>query len=167
MCSSRAVWWQWQVYPLMPDCLPYRVHRHLCVTHPSRCKFTMSPARHATSVRRLQKCRCLAVLQVALDVWYPASLALTAADTTLNSVLPINAAPSTPVCASYQSTPLRLTATFSNGGTAATDTIVGADVTSLATFASNDTNVAQVFGAMAKVSSPNVMVPTPAGTLCA
>lgn len=90
-------------------------------------------------------------LQVLLDVWHPNNLALAAADTTLNSVLPINAAPSTPVCASYQSTALRLTATFSNGGTAPLDTIAGADVTSWATFASNDTNVAQVFGAMVKV----------------
>jgi hypothetical protein len=91
-------------------------------------------------------------LQVLLDIWHPTNLALTAADATLNSVLPINAAPSAPACASYQFTALRLTATFSNSGTAPSDTIAVADVTSWATFASNDTNVAQVFGAMVKVS---------------
>jgi hypothetical protein len=99
-----------------------------------------------------------------LDIWHPTNLALAAADTTLNSVLPVNAAPSTPACASYQSTALRLTATFSNGGTTPSDTIAGADVTSWATFASNDTNVAQVVGAMVKVG---VMMTVPAELLTA
>lgn len=92
-------------------------------------------------------------VQVTLDVWYPSNLALTAADDTLNSVLPINAAPSTPSCASYQSTALRLTATFSNGAAGPANTLVDADVTSLVTFSSNDTNVAHVFGSMVKVSA--------------
>jgi hypothetical protein len=88
---------------------------------------------------------------VTLDVWYPSNLALSAADTTLNSVMPINAAASTPACTSYQSTGLSLTVTFSNGGPAPSDTLVGADVTAFATFVSNDTNVAQVLGSMVKV----------------
>lgn len=88
---------------------------------------------------------------MTLDVFYPSGLVLAAADPVLNSVLPLNAAPSTPNCAAYQSTTLRLTARFSNGGTGPGDTIVDADVTSLATFSSNDTNVAQVLGSLVKV----------------
>lgn len=94
---------------------------------------------------------CVHPVQVTLGVWYPSNLTLTAADDTLNSVLPINAAPSTPSCASYQSTALRLTATFSNGAAGPANALVDADVTSLVTFSSNDTNVAQVFGSMVKV----------------
>lgn len=90
-------------------------------------------------------------LQVSLNVWYPSNLALSAADTTLNSVLPINAAPSTPSCSAFQSTALQLTASWSNGGSGPADTLVGTDVTGLASFSSNDTNVAQVVGAMVKV----------------
>lgn len=91
------------------------------------------------------------LLQVALDIWHASNLALAAADSVLNSVLPLNVAPSTPTCAAYQSTSLRLTAMFSNGGTGPGDTIADADVTSLATFSSNDTNVAQVLGSLVKV----------------
>lgn len=89
--------------------------------------------------------------QVSLDVWCPTSLALTADDTTLNSVLPINAAPASPSCAAFQATALRLSATWSNGGSQAGDSLAGADVTALASFASNDTSVAQVSGSMVKV----------------
>lgn len=93
----------------------------------------------------------LAAVQVTLDVWYPSNLTLTAADATLNSVLPINAAPSNPSCSAFQSTELRLTASWTNGGTNPEDMLAATDVTGLAMFLSNDTNVAQVFGSMVKV----------------
>lgn len=92
--------------------------------------------------------------QVKLNVWYPANLTLSAADTTLNSVLPVNAAPTSVSCMDmYQSTPLTLTADWSNGGPAADDKLAAADVTDLVAFRSNDSNVVQVSGTMAKVRS--------------
>lgn len=120
-----------------------RVLRHWCLSRGAASGLTAGGLLTAT-------CRHL-WLQVALDVWYPSDLALSAADTTLNSVMPINAAASTPACTSYQSTALSLTATFTNGGAAPSNTLLGADVTSFATFVSNDTNVAQVLGSMVKV----------------
>jgi hypothetical protein len=91
--------------------------------------------------------------QVLMDVWYPAGLALAAADATLNSVLPLNAAPTSPACASFQSTPLQLSANWTNGGPGPGDTLLQADVTGMVTFNSNDTAVAQVYGSVVKASA--------------
>lgn len=94
----------------------------------------------------------LVCLQVKLNIWYPTNLTLSAADTTLNSVLPVNAAPVSSSCMdTYQSTLLRLTADWSNGGANTTDQLPGADVTDLVAFQSSDSNVVQVSGALAKV----------------
>jgi hypothetical protein len=91
-------------------------------------------------------------LQVTLNIWYPTNLTLSAADATLNSVLPVNAAPVSSSCMdTYQSTLLRLTADWSNGGVNATDQLAAADVTDLVALQSSDSNVVQVSGALAKV----------------
>jgi hypothetical protein len=52
---------------------------------------------------------------------------------------------------SYQSTLVKLTADWSNGGVNATDRLAAADVTDLVAFQSSDSNVVQVSGALAKV----------------
>jgi hypothetical protein len=51
----------------------------------------------------------------------------------------------------YQSTLLRLTADWSNGGVNASDALAAADVTDLVAFQSSDSNVVQVSEALAKV----------------
>lgn len=88
-----------------------------------------------------------------MNIWYPVSLVLSAADTTLNKVLPINAAePSSSCLDLYQSTPLTATADWSNGGNAADDAWLAVDVTDLLTYRSSDTAVAMVqTGALVKV----------------
>eukprot|EP00775_Hariotina_reticulata_P010661 gene10661-10820_t len=99
--------------------------------------------------------------QVKLNIWTPSNLSLTAADDTLNSVMPINvdAGRISPSCMDmYQATPLTLTADWSNGGTNAGDKLTGADVTRLAIFQSNDTNVAQVSGAVVKGIQPGTAI---------
>jgi hypothetical protein len=91
-------------------------------------------------------------LQVKLNIWYPTNLTLSAVDTTLNSVLPVNAAPVSSSCMdTYQSTLLKLTADWSNGGVNATDRLAAVDMTDLVAFQSSDSNVVQVAGALAKV----------------
>lgn len=86
--------------------------------------------------------------QVYVSVWVPTEFNLTADDLVLNRVLPSNAAPVPAGCASqYQSTSLHLYATWSNGE----DAISDLDVTSLATFVSDDPTALQVTGSTAQV----------------
>jgi hypothetical protein len=90
-----------------------------------------------------------------LSVWQPTRAAVEAEDPTLNSVLPLNAAPLAAGCTdSYQATRLHAWADWSNGGSAPGDTITGADITGLAAFTSNDSSVALVLGAVARGISP-------------
>eukprot|EP00879_Flechtneria_rotunda_P000373 GHRR01000465.1.p1 GENE.GHRR01000465.1~~GHRR01000465.1.p1 ORF type:complete len:1109 (+),score=342.16 GHRR01000465.1:4020-7346(+) len=93
--------------------------------------------------------------QVSVRVWIPSNYKLTAADLTLNSVLPINAAPTSTSCIdAYQSTQLTLTADWTNGGNGVADMLAAADVTHLAKFKSSNSNVAQVSGARVKGVQP-------------
>ncbi|GBF99606.1 hypothetical protein Rsub_12070 [Raphidocelis subcapitata] len=90
-----------------------------------------------------------------LSVWQPFNVAVEAGDPTLNSVLPINAAPIAPGCTDhYQSTRLRARADWSNGGGGPADSIAAADVTPLSTFTANDSTVVLVLGAAARGVGP-------------
>ncbi len=84
---------------------------------------------------------------VTVSVWQPARVAFEVDDPTLNSVLPLNAAPTSAGCTDrYQATRLRATADWINGGGGAGDIVAATDVTALATFVSNDSSVALVLG---------------------
>ena len=91
--------------------------------------------------------------QVSISVWFPSSLELLAEDPTLNKVLPSNVAAAPPGCSyeRYQTSALRLTATWSNGGNSPGDVLTGADVTDLASFTSRNPARVQVVGASVRV----------------
>jgi hypothetical protein len=95
------------------------------------------------------------VATVVLSVWQPVKARVDADDTTLNSVLPLNAGPLGGGCYErYQSTRLRARTDWTNGGSTPTDTIAAADITQLATFSSNDSSVVQVLGANVRGIAP-------------
>ena len=92
---------------------------------------------------------------VTLSVWQPVHAVVEAEDAVLNSVLPLNAAPLAPGCTDhYQVSRLRAYADWTNGGQAASDTIASADITTLASFVGNDSNVALVTGSAVHGISP-------------
>lgn len=92
-----------------------------------------------------------------LGVWQPARVVVDADDATLNSVLPLNAAPLAPGCAErYQAARLRARADWTNGGGAAGDAVLAADATAFATFASNDSGVVAALAGAARGVSVGV-----------
>lgn len=91
---------------------------------------------------------------LTLSVWFPSTTRVVADDAVLQSLLPHNANQPPAGCTDrFQSSQLRALANWTNGGAAATNTLLDIDVTDLVSFSSNDESGAMVSGAMVQVSS--------------